>query len=199
MIIHNVLQGVEEWLALRAGRFTATEAAELKTAGKGLETCALIKAAYRLTGNVPDTYISPAMEWGKAWEGKAREAYAEYIGQEVQTVGFCELDEYAGCSPDGLIGKDGLCEIKCKQDKNHLFTVLSGKVDAGHYGQMQYQMLVTGRKWCDYVCYNPFFKNPLYVKRVLKDTDYQAQLAEGLSKGRELVQQYIKQYEEKYL
>lgn len=199
MIIHKVTQGSAEWHALRAGRFTATDAGELKTAGKALETCAMIKAAYLLTGNLPDTYTSPAMEWGKAWEPKARAAYSEYIGEDVKTVGFVELDEFAGCSPDGLVGNDGLCEIKCKQDKNHLFTVLTGKVDPAHYAQMQFQMLVTGRKWCDYVCFNPLFKNPLYVKRVEKDEEMQAKIAEGLAKGRELICQYIKNYEDYYL
>lgn len=199
MIIHNVMQGGEEWLQLRASRFTATDAEAVKTAAQGLKTCALQIAAYRLTGNVPDEYTSPAMEWGKAWEDKARQAYAEYIGRDVQAAGFCELDDFAGCSPDGLVGNDGLCEIKCKQDKNHLFTVLSDKVDPKHYAQMQFQLLVTGRKWCDYICFNPFFKNPLYVKRVEKDAAFQVQLAEGLAKGRELVEEYIKKYEEQYL
>lgn len=199
MIIHPVLQGSDEWLALRAGRFTAADAAALHAGGKGLETAALKKAAYRLTGNVPDDYCSPAMDWGKAWEAKAREAYAEYIGQDVQQAGFCELDEYAGCSPDGLVGVEGLCEIKCKQDKGHLYTVLTGRAEREHFAQMQFQLLVTDRKWCDYVCFNPFFKNPLYVRRVMKDTDYQAKLAAGLAKGRKLVQQYITQYKEQYL
>lgn len=199
MIIHNVQQGGFDWLNLRASRFTASDAATLKTAKKGLETCALEKAAYILTGNLPSTYTSPAMEWGKALEPRARQAYSEYIGQEVQEVGFCEMDEHAGCSPDGLVLLDGLCEIKCKQDKAHLFTVLNEYIDPDHYGQMQWQMLITGRKWCDYVCYNPLFKNPLFVKRVYRDEAYIAQLVEGLKKGKELIKQYIKQYEEKYL
>lgn len=199
MIIHNVQQGGEEWHRLRASRFTASDAAPLHTGGKGLETLALQKAAFILTGNLPDEYTSPAMEWGKSWEPKAREAYEEYIGQPVRTIGFGELDEYAGCSPDGIVGVKGLCEIKCKQDKSHLFTVLTGKIDPAHYGQMQFQLLVTGREWCDYVCFNPFFKNPLYVKRVSADKEYQDKLAEGLEKGRTLVQSYIKQYEEQYL
>ena len=199
MIFHNVLQGSNEWHILRAGRFTATDAESIKTAGKGLETCALEKAAYRLTGNLPDTYTSPAMEWGKAWEPKARKAYAEYIGQEVKEIGFIELDDFVGFSPDGLVKDDGLCEIKCKQDKNHLFTVLSGKVDPKHYAQIQLQLLISERNWCDYVCFNPLFKNPLFVKRVEKDPEMQEKLAEGLAKGRELVRQYIKQYEDYYL
>lgn len=199
MIIHNVAQGSQEWINLRAGRFTATEASTLKTAGKGLETIALEKAVWWLTGEPAErNFETPAMLWGKEWEPVAAEEYQKTVWQEVQTVGFCELDEYAGCSPDRLVGDDGLCEIKCKQPKNHLQTVLSGKIDSAHYGQMQFQLLVTGRKWCDYVCFCPFFKEKLFVKRVFPDKEYQEAILEGLKKGKELIQQYIKQYQEAY-
>lgn len=96
-------------------------------------------------------------------------------------------------------GDEGLIEIKCKQDKAHLFTILSGKIDPKHVAQMQYQMLLSGRKWCDYVCFNPMFKNPLYVQRVLPDGSFQSRLTEGINKGKILVQQYIRKYKEKYL
>ena len=199
MIIHEVKQGSFEWLNLRAGRFTATDAQAVAEAKKGLETAALAKAAYWLTGNLPDVVETKAMQEGHMREPLARAAYAEYTGHKVQTVGFAELDEYAGCSPDGLVGADGLIEIKCKQDKAHLYTVLTGKIDPAHMAQMQFQMLICGRKWCDYVCFNPMFKNPLYLKRVTADTEYQARLADGLAKGRELVQNYISKYKEAYL
>lgn len=199
MIIHNVEQGSQEWFDLRAGRFTATDAAALKTAGKGLETAALEKAVWWITGEPQPNIETPAMAWGKEWEATAAEEYQKRVWQEVNTVGFCELDEYAGCSPDRLVGVDGLCEIKCKQPKNHLLTVLSDKIDTAHYGQMQFQMLVTGREWCDYVCFCPHFKNPLFIKRVYPDKEYQTALLAGLEKGKELIKQYIKQYEERSL
>ena len=175
MIIHNCVQGGELWLNLRAGRFTATDAPELipdKRTGKakkGLETLTFKKAAYWITGN------------------------------PVQEVGFVEQDDYAGCSPDGLVGKEGLIEIKCKQDYNHLYAVCNEWIDPEHELQMQYQMLITGRNWCDYVLYNPLFKNPIYVQRVFKNADVQAQLAEGLANGRELINKHIKDYERRYL
>ena len=199
MIIHDVAQGSCEWLNLRAGRFTATDAQALAEAKKGLETLALEKAAFWLTGNLPDVFENPAMQAGHVREPLARKAYEEYAGVKVDTAGFMEIDDYCGFSPDGLVGDEGLIEIKCKQDKAHLFTILSGKIDPKHVAQMQYQMLLSGRKWCDYVCFNPMFKNPLYVQRVLPDGAFQARLTEGISKGKILVQQYIKQYQEKYL
>ncbi len=205
MIIHNCMQGGEQWLNLRAGRFTATDAPELTPdkrtghAKKGLETLAYKKAAYWLTGNLPDTFCTPAMEWGKMQEPKARALYSEVTGNTVREVGFIEQDDYAGCSPDGLVGSEGLLEIKCKQDYNHLYAVCKDWVDPDHALQMQYQLLITGRAWCDYVLYNPLFKNPLYIKRVFKEADVQAQLAQGLANGRELIQNILKDYEKQYL
>ena len=202
MIVHDVVQGSQDWLGLRAGRFTATEASAIKTAGQGLETAAVEKAVYRITGVVPETFETPAMRWGKEYEAQAREAYQKTIWQEVKTVGFCELNEYVGCSPDGLVGDDGLCEIKCKQEKGHLLTVIKDEIDPKHYWQMQFQMFVTGRDWCDYVCYNPFFVKPpyvkpLYVKRVERNEKDIAQLAIGLDKGCKLIEQYMQQYKER--
>lgn len=196
MIVHNIPQGSKEWINLRAGRFTATDAVALHAMGKGLETAALEKAVWWITGEPPESIETPAIVWGKEMEPFAAEEYAKGTWQEVKEVGFCEMDEYAGCSPDRLVGDDGLIEIKCKQPKNHLQTVLSGKIDSAHYGQMQFQMLITGRKWCDYVCFCPFFKKKLFVKRVYPDKEYQDALLEGLKKGKKLIQEYIKRYEE---
>ena len=179
MIIHNCIQGSFEWEELRAGKFTATDAYTLKTAGKGLDTLCYDKAAERITGNPIYTPLTKAMEWGKEQEPKARKCYEEITGELVKCVGFAEMDEFAGCSPDGLVGKDGLIEIKCKQENNHLFAIVNDWIDPKHECQMQFQMLVTGRNWCDYVLYNPLFKNPIYVKRVFKDAEKQAVLADG--------------------
>lgn len=205
MIIHNCVQGGEEWLNLRAGRFTATDAPELMPdkrtgkARKGLETLAFKKAAYILTGNLPDAYESAAMETGKVREPQARALYQEITGNKVQEVGFVELDEYVGCSPDGLVGKDGLIEIKCKMDHNHLYAVCKDYIDPDHELQVQMQMLITGRKWADYVLFNPLFKNPIYIKRIFKNADTQAKLAEGLDIGRNLIKGTLKEYEGRYL
>ena len=205
MIMHNCIQGGELWLNLRAGRYTATDAPELMPdkrtgkAKKGLDTLAYKKAAYWLTGTLPDTPTTAAMEWGKMHEPHARALYAEITGNEVKEVGFVEQDDYVGCSPDGLVGSEGLIEIKCKQDYNHLYAVCNEWVDPEHELQMQYQMLVTDRHWCDYVLYNPLFKNPIYVKRIFKDVKVQAKLADGLANGRELIKQIIKNYDGRYI
>lgn len=199
MKIINCLQGTFEWHELRLGRFTATDADTIKTAGKGLSTLAYEIAAFKITKTLPDILITPAMERGKMLEPQARQAYAEATGQEVKEVGFCELDEFVGCSPDGLVGDKGLLEIKCKTDSHHLFAVANDWIDPKHMWQMQYQMLVTDREWCDYVLYNPNFKpNSLYIKTVKRDEDKIAQLNEGLEIGCKLVQEALDKFNHVY-
>ena len=195
MQIIECLQGSYDWHALRAGRFTATDAETVKTHGKGLETLAYEIAAFKLTGELPDIITTPAMERGKILEPQAREAYIQATGQEVQTVGFCAVDDFVGCSPDGLVGDDGLIEIKCKTSPHHLWAVVHDWVDPKHDWQMQYQMLVTDRRWCDYVLFNPeFAPNSLYIKTIKRDEDKIAKLQEGLEIGRKLVQEAISKF-----
>lgn len=199
MQIIKCTQGTYEWHTLRSGRFTATDASEIKTAKKGLETCALEKATFRITQIPPDFVSTPAMERGKILEPRARNAYRVATGQEVQEVGFCVYDDFVGCSPDGLVGDDGLIEIKCKTDKNHLFAVINNWIDPDHYAQMQFQMLVTGRKWCDYVLFNDnFAEHPLYIQTVQIDDKFQEGLLHGIKRGVDLIKQYEKQYKEAY-
>lgn len=199
MQIINCAQGTYEWHTLRSGRFTATDATEIKTAKKGLETCALEKATFRITKTPPDFFMTPAMERGKMLEPRARNAYRIATGQEVQEVGFCVYDDYVGCSPDGFVGEDGLIEIKCKTDVNHFFAVINNWIDPKHYAQMQFQMLVTGREWCDYVLFNDnFAEHPLYIQTVKADESYQGDLWLGIKRGVNLIKQYEKQFKEAY-
>lgn len=199
MQIINCQQGTYEWLAERAGRFTATDADAIKTAGKGLDTLAYEIAAFKLTGALPELISTPAMERGKALEPKARAAYVSATGQEVQEVGFCAVDEYAGCSPDGLVGEEGLLEIKCKTAPHHLYAVINDWVDPKHLAQVQYQLLVTGRAWCDYVLFNPdYVENPLYIKTIKRDEEYIERLQAGLDKGINLVREHMDKFKEVY-
>lgn len=192
-------QGTYAWHTLRSGRFTATDASEIHTCKKGLETCALEKATFRITQVPPDFFLTPAMQRGKILEPRARDAYRLATGQEVQEVGFCVYDDYVGCSPDGLVGDNGLIEIKCKTDTNHLFAVINNWIDPKHYAQMQFQMLVTGREWCDYVLFNDNFEeHPLYIQTVKADDEYQAALWRGIKHGVELIQFYESKFKETY-
>lgn len=198
MQICNCEQGSFEWVNLRSGRFTATDAGELYTNKKGLETVALEKATYRLTQVPADMFCTPAMARGKELEPQARATYKQVTGQEVREVGFCVYDDYVGCSPDGLVGEEGLIEIKCKTGAHHLFAVINNWIDPKHYGQMQFQMLVTGREWCDYVLFNPDFPNPIYIQTVKADALYQAKLLQGIKRGVGLISFYENKFKECY-
>lgn len=199
MQIINCEQGSYEWHAQRSGRFTATDAETVKVHGKGIDTLAYQIAAFKLTGELPEIVTSAAMERGKMLEPLARKAYIEATGQEVQEVGFCAVDDFVGCSPDGLVGEQGLLEIKCKTAPHHLFAVANHWVDPKHEWQMQFQMLVTGRKWCDYVLFNPeFAPNSLYIRTIERNEEMIAKLQEGLDIGKKSVQEIMDKFKGVY-
>ena len=170
-------QGTEEWLAARCGILTASTIGQLithktvKTANNDYSR-ALVTAlvAERVTGYVEPIVPSRDMERGTLDEPYARDAYAEFKGVEVQEVGFMvrEFDgDDLGYSPDGLVGDDGLIEIKSRRQKKHLATILADEVPLENMAQIQTGLLVSGRAWCDYVSYCGGM--PLYIKRVLPE------------------------------
>jgi hypothetical protein len=98
---------------------------------------------------------------------------------EVEEVGFIQHPTLeAGASPDGIVGEDGIIEIKCPMGTTHTETLMSQDVPSKYMPQIQFQLLCTGRKWCDFVSYNPMFPEHLqvFVKRVEADVDYQKEL-----------------------
>lgn len=184
MIIHNLKQGTPEWFAVRLGKFTASEAQAIATAGKGLDTLVFKKVAERLTGKLADEqYTNPDIERGHTLEDDARLSYELETGRLVKVVGFCELNEDVGCSPDGLVGDDGMIEIKSKNDINFVKEMYYDQIDPAHFWQMQMQMYVADRKWNDYTVFNPNFKKPLIIRRVERDETSIAKIKLGLLTG----------------
>ena len=122
----DLQQGTEEWLKIRLGKFTASSANAIKTNGKGLETLALEKAVEIIIGKeAKKKFKSQSMEDGNEREDEARTVYELTTGLTVVQVGFCELNENVGASPDGLVGEDGLVELKCPEAKTFLIYMLS--------------------------------------------------------------------------
>jgi putative phage-type endonuclease len=122
----------------------------------------------RLTGRPTETYQSEAMLHGINTEPQAKAFYELETGNQVVNVGFMlhpEITE-AGASPDGLIGDDGLIEVKCKNTANHIDFLLNEKIEQKHIYQMQWQMEVTGRKWCDFVSFDNRLPERLQMKIV---------------------------------
>jgi len=193
MKIHDVQQGTEEWHQLRLGRFTASDAQAIATNGKGLETLVFEKVAETITGKTKEPYTNTDMERGKELEEMARNSYELETGIIVKKIGFVEVSEHIGCSPDGTIEADGMQEIKCPNDANYAKYLFSEKVDPAHYWQMQMQMHCMDRKWCDYVVFNPNFTGKtITIVRVNRNEEDLKKLIEGLNKGVELKNQILK-------
>jgi len=182
-IYKELKQGTDEWFGVRLGKFTASHAQAIGNNGRGLTTLIMENVAEILTGKMKDQYTNADIERGNELESMARSFYEVQTGNIVQEVGFVELDEHTGCSPDGLVGDDGLLEIKCINNTKFVYMLLYSKVDPKYMWQMQMQMHVTGRKWCDYVVYNPNFKDPLIIKRVKRDDEKIEQIKVGLENG----------------
>lgn len=178
-ILDNIVQGTEEWHDQRRGMVTASVVGKLITAtlkvadnevSRGL-TATL--AAERITGHTDPVYVSDDMWRGVEDEPRAREKYAEHKGIEVEVVGFMVRDDWGfsiGYSPDGLVGDDGLIEVKSRLQKNHLRHIVNGEVPAENMAQLQAGLLVSGRKWIDYVSYCGGM--PLWIKRVEPDEEW---------------------------
>jgi hypothetical protein len=119
---------------------------------------------------------------GVETEPQARMAYEAFKGVLVDEMGFIDHPsiQYFGCSPDGLVEEDGLVEIKCPNSKTHLSTLLNGKIPTKYIPQVQTQMAVMNRQWCDFVSFDPRLPEDLqlFVVRVNRDDEYIAKLEE---------------------
>jgi hypothetical protein len=199
MKIHNdIQQGSESWLALRLGKFTASDFHILMGEGQTKRTILLKKAAERITGVLSDAdgFTSVHTERGNKQEREARELYSVLSFNEVDEVGFVELNKYIGCSPDGLIGDDGGVEIKCKDNHNHLFSVINDYIDPQHKTQCQFNMYVTGRKWWDYFLYNRNFKTKGHIIKISRDEEYISKIEECIHSCERIIQSHITKFSE---
>jgi len=175
-IFNDIEQGTDEWHALRRGIITASVVGLLITpktikpaandTARGLVTQLV---AERITGHTEPIHVSSDMERGTLDEPYARAIYANHYAP-VTEVGFMIRDDWGfrlGYSPDGLVGDDGLIEIKSRKQKIQLKTILEDEVPLENMAQIQCGLLVSGREWCDYLSYSGGM--PLYSKRVLPD------------------------------
>lgn len=176
--MNNVEQGSPEWLALRCGKVTASRVADViartKTgwgASRANYMAELI--CERLTGQPAPMFVNDAMRWGTEKEPEARAAYEFRFNCDVAQIGFVPHPaiEMSGASPDGLVGDDGLVEIKAPNTATHLDTLLNQSVPSKYITQMLWQMACTGRQWCDFVSYDPRLPPhmQMFVKRVERD------------------------------
>jgi putative phage-type endonuclease len=186
----DVIQGSAEWLAARCGKATASRMADImaKTkAGWGASRANYLAelVAERLTMRPADGFTNAAMQWGTDKEPEARNAYEFLTGHSVDEVGFVDHPSIpmTGASPDGLVGDLGMVEIKCPNTSTHIDTLLAGEIAHKYVLQMTWQMECTGRRWCDFVSYDPRLPLPmrLFTRRVTFDEALGAELRQGVA------------------
>lgn len=181
----QIIQGSPEWFAARLGKVTASKVsavmARTKTGVSATRNTYMGQLiAERLSNNVQRGYVSQDMEHGIEQEPHARAAYEFETGRKVTVTGFIQHPHFvhAGASPDGLVGDDGLIEIKCPQTMTHINTLRKRTYPAEYRHQMQWQMACTGRQWCDFVSYDPCLPGHLQlaVYRLERDPAHIADL-----------------------
>ena len=174
-------QRTDEWHQARLGKVTASKIADVMAKGRGNAPSATREnyeaqlIAERLTGRPTEGFSSAAMQWGTDNEDQARSAYSFIEDVDVEEVGFVDHPaiDMAGASPDGLVGTNGLVEIKCPNTATHLRFIENGTIDRRYLFQMNWQMACTGRQWCDFVSYDPRLPENLGIRilRVMRDDE----------------------------
>jgi len=177
-MIEMMDQGTEEWFTIRIGKVTASRVADViaktKTGYSASRDNYMAQlVCERLTGQKGESFTNAAMQHGTETEPLARAAYEALKDVLVDEVGFVPHPtiDMAGASPDGLVGDDGLIEIKCPNTATHIDTLLSQTVPGKYNTQMQFQMACTGRQWCDFVSFDNRLPEELqlFVMRVPRD------------------------------
>jgi len=171
-------QRTPEWFAERLGKVTASciyKVMARTKSGYGADRAnyAAQLVTERLTGTAGESFSNAAMQWGTDTEPQARAMYSFDEGVEVLETGFHPHPTIAmsGASPDGLVGDDGLVEIKCPNSATHIATLTGAPLERKYLLQMQWQMACTERLWCDFASFDPRLplEMQLHVLRVVRD------------------------------
>jgi putative phage-type endonuclease len=181
-------QGSEAWMQLRSGKVTASKVSDVMSAitTAGYRNYLADLVVERLTGNKTESFTNAAMQWGVDQEPLARAEYEVKTGNFVDQIAFVDHPTIVnfGCSPDGLVGEDGLIEIKCPNTATHIDYVMQDKVPTKYVPQIQCQLAVTGRKWCDFVSFDPRLPDGLQmlIVRLERDDEYIEKLEDRVVK-----------------
>ena len=182
-------QRTAEWYAIKLGKVSASRVADIMARTKSGYSAS--RKSYmvellceRLTGQNAEHFESAAMKWGTDTEPLARSAYEANHGVMIEEVGFLEHPTIPmfGASPDGLIGKEGGIEIKCPNTATHIEYLTGGSIDSKYIYQMMTGMMCTGRKWWDFVSYDPRLPEnlSLFVQRVLRQDEMIAEIEDAV-------------------
>lgn len=198
-------QGTIEWLTARAGHVTASRIADvmMKPSTAGYMNYRAQLVCERLTGEPTETFTSAAMQHGTETEPQARAFYEMEMGVDVEQTGFIPHPTLTmtGASPDGLVGADGLVEIKCPQPAKHIATLTGAAIDRKYLLQMQWQMVCTGRAWCDFVSFSPSFpmEMQMFRQRVAHDAELAEEITEAVTRFLSEVDRLTADLQAKYM
>lgn len=194
---YGIEQRSEEWFKLRQLHLTASKASTIITNGKGLETlCKEIVRDYISPEETPD-FKSKSMVFGELREPIAIQHFENFSGKKVTPVTFVEKNKYAGCSPDGLIGKDEGIEIKSPSLTTFIDYVEMTEEELlkevkDYYNQCQMNLYITKRKKWYLVLFNENFKKDLIVLDIYPDEETFKKLEMGLKAGEKRIKQLLK-------
>lgn len=197
-----------EWFAARCGKLTASRFSDvmnvLKDGSPGANRRALVTllAVERLTGETVETFCNDAMRRGTELEPAARAAYEAQTGELVEEAAFVPHPDvpYVGVSPDGLLGDDGLVELKCPANMaKHLDAIRTGDHAKEYRWQLQGQLWATGRAWVDAVSFDPRFPEHLRlaIVRVTRDEIAIRQLAAECEKANAEIEEILHDLQQK--
>ena len=174
MKIYDRQQGSPEWYDIRLGKVTASCFGKAKAGGTGTtRKIYMSELLYeRENKKTCEGFSNAVMQKGSETEEQARKYYEELNECTVRQVGFVERDEDIGASPDGLVGEDGLLEIKCPLPTTHIIYRADDRLPPTYKPQVQGQLWVCERKWCDFVSYEPTSCRPFFCERVYRDEAY---------------------------
>ena len=197
MKIHNVIQKSDEWFKLRMGKITASNVFLLRGNSKTRDDVIRTKAAEIITGNyIPIKINSIDIERGNILEYEAIQKYSDKYDINTKEVGFVELDSFIGVSPDCFANDDGLAEFKCPRDKNYINVVVHGvnAISKLYLYQMNMQMFVCDKQWCDYVVYNPNFTQDIFKIRIYRDEKIIEDINETIERAKLDIAYCIKEF-----
>ncbi len=181
----DLVQGTPEWLAARCGSLGASligdALAKTKT-GWGASRANLHSrlVVERLTGKPVESYVNSAMQRGTDLEPQARAMYAFHTGYDVTEVGIVlhPAIKHSHCSPDGMVGYDGMTEIKCCGSTRHIELLTGSAPEDRYIKQCHWQMACTGRQWVDLTYFHPEFpvEMQLHIHRIRRDPELLAEM-----------------------
>lgn len=171
MTYYDIEQNTEEWFNLRRGKFTASGFNDLflKPDTATYRKCIARVVYERKTGVLlpEERFNSKAMETGHEREYAAKELYMKETFSLVKNGGFCQLNDWVGCSPDGLVDENGMLQIKCPDFSTIIEYKQSGKLPLNYNRQMNGELWITGREWNDFFVFYPLI-DP-FIIRVYRD------------------------------